>query len=143
MKKFLFLILIAGSLLAASSSYGQAGYYALATPNALGLDTVTNAAAKAGVIKISGYMKTVAVQVTVTKISGTVGGSAALQGSLDGVTYYNVTGATALTLTDVASQGQIWSLVDPGYQYYRVLVTGTGTMSVSFSDSAISRRLTQ
>jgi hypothetical protein len=124
MKK-IFLLLLASSLLMAShSAHAQAGKFSLTNPNGFALDTLTNTTPKAAFLQVNGYMKTVAVQVTVTKISGVVAGTAVLQGSLDGVSYSNVAGASSFTLTDVASQTASWQLVDPGYLYYRVLFTG-------------------
>ncbi len=143
MKKILSVSLASVLLLIGSIASAQSGKYNMATTNGLYLDTVVNAGAKSATVQVNGYMKTVAVQVTVTKISGTVGGTAVLQGSLDGVNYYNVTGASSFTLTDVANQGTAWSLVDPGYLYYRVLVTGSGTMSASLYAYLIARKLTQ
>jgi hypothetical protein len=141
MKKIFFLLLASGLLMASHGAHAQAGKFSLANPNGFALDTLTNTTPKAASLQVNGYMKTVAVQVTVTKISGVVAGTAVLQGSLDGVSYSNVAGATAFTLTDVASQTASWQLVDPGYLYYRVLFTGSGTMSASFSGIILARKL--
>jgi hypothetical protein len=103
-------------------------------------DTVTNTA--------TAYLTTVVVSpapavtstiwVAVTKISGTVGGTITLQGSLDGTNYkaaYALNTATALatfTATD-ASNTYHWIISGSPYKYYRVSWTGTGTMAASFT----------
>ena len=92
------------------------------------IDTLINAGTTKGVVIVYNPATTLTFQVKVTKISGTIGGSIALQGSLDGVTYYAISGASNLTLTDTATQGTIWTLTGTPYSYYRLLGTGTGTM---------------
>jgi hypothetical protein len=78
------------------------------------------------------------VQVNVTKISGTVGGTISLLGSLDGVNYKAIvtretqTALATVTAAD-ATSAYHWRLDGSPYLYYRVSWTGTGTMSASFS----------
>lgn len=78
------------------------------------------------------------IWVAVTKISGTVGGTITLQGSLDGTNWKAINTpetATALatfTATD-ASNTYHWRLNSSPFPYYRVSWTGTGTMSASFT----------
>lgn len=80
----------------------------------------------------------VTVQVNVTKISGTVGGTISLQGSLDGVNFKALntretqTALATITATD-ATNVYHWRLDGSPFLYYRVSWTGTGTMSASFS----------
>lgn len=108
---------------------GQTSATIMPGSNGLAIDTVSNTGTETWTLKVPGYQKTIAVQVTATKISGTVGGSVTLQGSLDGVTYDAA--ASAYTATDVASQTKIFVLDNSKYLYYRVSWTGTGTMSAS------------
>lgn len=78
------------------------------------------------------------VWVAVTKISGTVGGTITLQGSIDGTNWKAAntadtqTALATVTATD-ASNTYHWRLTGNPYPYYRVSWTGTGTMSASFT----------
>lgn len=80
----------------------------------------------------------VTVQVNVTKISGTVGGTISLLGSLDGTNYKALnteetqTALATITATD-ATNVYHWRLSKSPFLYYRVSWTGTGTMSASFT----------
>ena len=95
------------------------------------LDTVTNAATKYLVSAKQGisYGAIVTVAFTATEISGTTGGTATLQGSLDGTNWYTAPGTTAYTLTDVAAQTTVFKVTSSGEVYFRLAVVGTGTMS--------------
>jgi hypothetical protein len=68
------------------------------------------------------------VQYVVTKISGTVAGSATLQGSIDGV---NFTGIDTLTLSDQATNTRFYTFPATTYYAYRVKFTTSGTQSSS------------
>lgn len=105
----------------------------------LTLDTVTNT----GVVyltstRITGAAQTTTIQVNVTKIGGTVGGTISLQGSLDGTNFKALntaetqTALATITATD-ASNVYHWRLNNSPFLYYRVSWTGTGTMSASFT----------
>jgi hypothetical protein len=78
------------------------------------------------------------IVVTVTKISGTVGGTITLQGSQDGTTYKALntndtqTALATITATD-ATNTYHWRLLGGGFNYYRVTWTGTGTMSATIA----------
>jgi len=103
-------------------------------------DTVTNTGTVyLGTVRLEpAAATTTTIWVAVTKISGTVGGTITLQGSLDGTNYkalYAINSATALaafTATD-ASNTYHWILTGSPMTYYRVSWTGTGTMSASFT----------
>lgn len=122
MKKLFVLLLLSVSF----SSFGQAVNPAVTIKNSI--DTLINAGTVTSPILVVTPASTLTFQVVVTKISGTVGGSVALQGSLDGVNYFAISGASNLTLTDVASQKNLWILTGANYSYYRLLSTGSGTM---------------
>ena len=83
------------------------------------------------------------VQVVVTKISGTVGGTISLLGSIDGTNFKALntaetqTALATITATD-ASNVYHWRLNGNPFLYYRVSWTGTGTMSASFSAKLLS-----
>jgi hypothetical protein len=86
----------------------------------------------------------------VTKISGTVGATALLQGSLDNATWNTITGSTtylaggqgaSATVTNTAGTKHYqWSLpMNSGvtYPFYQVQVISTGTMTATYSGSAV------
>ena len=123
MKKFNALLLILGLTI---SAFAQ-------TP----VSTFTNstsAIVNAGTVNatktVSRSYTTLTVQAVVTKVSGTVGGSAILQGSLDGTNYKSI-GADTLTLANVTTNSHIWYLAPSKHYYYRVVYTGTGTMNAT------------
>jgi hypothetical protein len=122
-------------VLMASAIFSQT---AMTLANGYALDTVTNAATKTATTQVKDYQETVAMVVSITKISGTVGGTATPQGSLDGVNYVGL--ATASTITDVAAQSFAYAAEKSKYRYYRWSVTGTGTMVVSFSAKILARK---
>lgn len=80
----------------------------------------------------------VTVQVNVTKISGIVGGTITLLGSLDGVNFSALrtvetqTALATITATDATASYQ-WRLSGNHFRFYRVSYAGTGTMSASIS----------
>jgi hypothetical protein len=112
-------------------------FYNTTYGSSYGTDTTTNAGT--GSVKcnvISGTGTTTTIVVTVTKISGTVGGTLTLLGSLDGTNYKALTTpntATALatyTATD-ATNRYVWILSGNPFRYYKVEHVGTGTMSAT------------
>jgi len=101
MKKLLFaLLLFAGVATAQTSKVIDLK----STTTTKVLDTVTNAGTRIqrGQANTGGANINVTLQVVITKISGTVGGTVTCQGSLDGTNF--VTIGSAATATDVASQ---------------------------------------
>jgi len=105
----------------------------------LSSDTVTNTATVyLQSVRIAGAAQTTTIQVNVTKISGTVGGTISLQGSLDGTNYKALntsetqTALATITATD-ATNVYHWRLNYSPFLYYRVSWTGTGTMAASFT----------
>lgn len=93
------------------------------------LDTVVNAGAKVTTaFPIGAWKAGVTVQVIVTKISGTVGGSLGLYGSMDGTNFTLI--GSAATPSDASANYSFNTTVC--WKYYRVGYTGTGTMSASF-----------
>lgn len=137
MKKFALLFV---ALVAFAAFESKAQVYSLLSPYSFTSDTVANTG--------TAYLSTVAVSpapavtttfwVAVTKISGTVGGTITLQGSLDGTNWKAVntpntaTALATITATD-ASNTYHWIISGSPFKYYRVSWTGTGTMSASFT----------
>lgn len=119
-------LLIALCLFVTSQTYGAVNNmlsnYSLAT------DTCVNTGTAYLDYTLTGVYQQVSVQVVLTEISGTTGGSVWLQASLDGTNYNNV-GADTLVPADVAEQSHVFIVPNTPYKYWRVLFTGTGTMS--------------
>lgn len=113
------------------------------------LDSVTNTevstltARNAG-IKTQTSPKSTVFVIKVTKISGTVGGTISLQGSLDGTNFSSLntvetqTALATITASD-ASAVYNWRVDGNPFTYYRVRWAGTGTMVASFSAKMFSR----
>jgi hypothetical protein len=102
-------------------------------------DTVTNAGTAYLVspsLSVKGATSTT-VEVYVDKVSGTVGGTITLLGSVDGTNFVTVktvgtqTAITAITATD-ADAAYHWIILGSPFPYYRVSYTGTGTMVAIF-----------
>ena len=103
-------------------------------------DTVTNAGTTylESVLLTRSAATTTTVLVNVTKISGTVGGTITLQGSLDGTNFVAInqidtTSALGTFTAADASARYHWIISGSPFLYYRVSWTGTGTMAASFS----------
>lgn len=136
MKRFiLFSILALGIMF----TQAQTDAKNMVASNGLAVDTVSNTGTETWTLKVPGFQKTVSVQFVATKINGTVAGSVNLQGSLNGTHWVTVTGASAFTATDVATQSTIWTVENSKYLYYRVTWTGAGTMSASARNYLLAR----
>lgn len=131
MKKFILSIIVC--LFIVASSNGQA--YQMTGGYTTG-DTVVNTASKACSLKVVKSYKSVTIQANVTKISGTVGGTITLQGSVDGVNFVTCDtaafvsdGPATYTATNSASQSKAWIVSGAPYTWFRLNYVGTGTMS--------------
>ena len=140
MKK-LVMFLVLG--LFASSTFGQVS---LTSSFNLASDTTVNAGTSYLTSPRNlGAKQTTAIQVTVTKISGTVAGTISLLGTVDETNYKAIllagvsTALNTYTATDVASQTFIFVVPNNPYLRYRVSWTGTGTMSASFTAKMLAR----
>lgn len=91
-------------------------------------DTMTNAGTTYLAARLDGS-GTLAIQLNVTKVSGTVGGTASLQASVDNAKspamWFAVPGTDTLTLAD-GNSVKSWS-IPANYLNYRVRITTTGT----------------
>ena len=121
MKKF---ILLAAFAFAAFAAQAQTS---VKLPLALG-DTIVNAGTVSKYVSVTGGYNGAIVQVVLTKISGTGVGTVQLSQTLDGVNYVNV--GSAFTITDVATQSQVFALTSPTGSKIKVLCTGSGTEAV-------------
>lgn len=122
-KLFLLLALSAFTML----SFAQSQPNNTASPMIVSGDTVINTGTRTATLKSTSKFDVVAIQAVITKVNGTVGGYAILQGSLDGLTYVNVSTDT-LKLANVTTNSKIWLVESSPYLYYRESVTGANTM---------------
>ncbi|MDP4151189.1 MAG: hypothetical protein Q8943_17415 [Bacteroidota bacterium] len=91
-------------------------------------DTIVNTGTSAKTITCTYGIAGIAVEVLLTKISGTGAGTVQLQGSNDNVNFTNL--GSAFTITNVATQSTMFYVTAPVPQYLKVLATGSGTESV-------------
>lgn len=146
MKKIL-IALIAFTLMAAVPRVNAQVFDMTATTGNTS-DTVSNTSTETLTKQVSGPYSQVTVSLVVTKISGTVAGTAVLQGSVDGTNYQTLTYVYAqpgdtqnsVTNTNVASQSWSWPVGASTYLYYRVSVTGSGTMAARVTAKIMVRR---
>jgi hypothetical protein len=137
MKKQIFLLI---GLVASLTVSAQVKDFFQPLGTNLRIDTCTNTSTSFVTTRqmVDTESKSTTVQVNVTKISGTVGGTISLLGSLDGVSYKAIvlnesqTALPTITAAD-ASTSYHWRLTGSPYVFYRVSWACTGTMSASFS----------
>lgn len=102
-------------------------------------DSVVNAATKFLKSGKQGGIASVSFQVIVTKGTGTVAGFATLEGSLNDTNYVAIS-TDSLLLTDAATNTYIWTKTTSGYLYYRIKITGSGTMKAYLRGLMIARK---
>jgi len=139
MKKLIILLFV--GLVAFSAIETKAQVYSFLSPYSFATDTVTNTAT-AYVSTLNAISPAPATSTTiwiiVTKISGTVGGTITLQGSIDGTNWKAMntvdtqTALATITATD-ATNTYHYRLAGSPFPYYRVTWTGTGTMSATIA----------
>src|ERR1700688_4205489 len=109
----------------AATTFAQKGS-AVKLPLAVG-DTIINTGTVSKYITLSGGYNGTSIQVIVSLLSGTGAGTVQLQGSLDGVNYVNL--GSAFTITNTATQSQIFYVSSPLPYKIKILGTGSGTES--------------
>jgi len=117
------IILFLGVLAAAFGANAQT--VNLTATNGLALDTISAASSEFLTIGATGKIKangSTSFILTVTKISGTVAGTAVLQGSHNGSDWADV--VTSYTITD-GTQTKAFEYDKSKYLYYRIKVTNT------------------
>jgi hypothetical protein len=134
MKKVLFLLLL---VTMAAGSMAQGTKKALTVSSAD--DTLVDAQTGYLTTTLNGSYGVVSFQLKVTKVSGTVAGTATLEGSHDGVTYASIHG-TSYTITNVASQSAIWTIVPSNVPYYRLKLVMSGTQSSIPTGTVVYRK---
>lgn len=134
MKKYIFLSML---MLLATIGFSQR-IEVFKTAGGIVQDTVTNTGNKVLVSSNAPqFYDILAVQVNVTKVSGTVGGNIILQGSIDGSNWVNVDTVTA---ANVDSQALLMVVREYPYAYLRTSYTGTGTMVAVFRTRGLYKR---
>ena len=124
MKKILLLLAFAGTFVcSAFESNAQGGQVYTLTQSG---DTVTNTETEYLTMTVSSNWETLTFQYVAVKLSGTVAGTATLQGSLDGTYWIDI---DTFTNTNVATQTFATYLTPAKFKYYRLKCTGTGTMA--------------
>lgn len=126
MKKFILAaILLIGSIVA----HAQTATQAMVNNNGLALDTASQAAAEGPkTLAVKGEAVAFSIVLVTTKISGTIAGTVAWQGSNDGVNFATI---STTALTDASTNYQ-YKETEKGFLYYKALITQTGTSSLSY-----------
>lgn len=113
--------------------------------NSLGTNLTTDTCTNAGVATVTsriipgGGSAVTTINLTLTKISGTVAGTITIQGSMDGTVWKALntpntqTALATATATDVASNTFHWILSGNPFPYYRASWTGSGTMAATIA----------
>lgn len=160
------LSLAIGCILALSATAQQSttdNYVAMSsTDSSLTEGYVANTASKIMAIKVKSAWDNVSFQAVITKVSGTVGGTAILVGSDDGVNFVTISRPSiaitalrpaftdTLTPTNVTTNTRVWVLsnsvqtdgntpVTAPYLWYGIKYTGTGTMVAKIKGFAVLR----
>lgn len=107
------------------------------------LDTVTNTGVRIMGVNTVGYKQTITATVVITKISGTQGGTMVPVGSDDGTNWHDISQITKDTVTVPNQAAYIKGYsFQPGWKWYGVQWTGTGTMAGSISGKLVARKTT-
>lgn len=107
---------------------------------------VVNTATAYNTLKVDGGYSYACVQTVITKVSGTVGGTVTLEGSVDGTNYetvdlsYVCDSVATFTPTNVATNSVIFVMNGAPYAYYRIKYVGTGTMSATVTSYFIGKK---
>lgn len=115
----LILVLALGLATNAQSAFHQTASNPTGAVVNTGVDTLT--------YSLSASYSIVSIQPVVTKVSGTVAGTSILQVSVNGTNFVNT---DTLTNTNVTTNTAIWEKRTSA-KYFRILTTGTGTMSAT------------
>lgn len=122
MKKLMAVLLIAVFAFIAPSAQAQSSVLIVSTDTLSNTDT-----AYISLPQATGGYYAVGIQAVVSKVSGTVAGTAIIQGSLDGTNYVDI-GTDTLTFTNVTTNTKVWAITPSVYQYHRVKFISSGTV---------------
>jgi len=145
MKKLLMLFFLCLSVVFASQAQNRnqtiSGTTVLkSTPSHVDTDTITNTTVETQSGDVGFNKNVVAVQSTITKLSGTLGGVMRLEGSLNGTNYQRINTTDSLVLANVTTQSKIFTVSPNLWKYIRVKVTPTGSQSSIMNSIALWRR---
>lgn len=102
-------------------------------------DTLTNTQTGNLTLTANSPRDVITFELKVVRVSGTAAGTAKLQGSLDGTTWYDI--GSAFTITNTATQSNVWTVTPSNFIYYRVNVAASGTMVIAPTGKALIRKL--
>ncbi|OYW19924.1 MAG: hypothetical protein B7Z54_02590 [Sphingobacteriales bacterium 12-47-4] len=138
MKKIIFLLFLTIGLMGVSAVDNQAkaqdaeGWFAA-------LDTMTNADTATYDLTVTGAKHSISFQTNILKISGTVGGTINVYGSVDGTNFLTTAIGTQITIAN-ASGNYGFTFGDNRYKKYRIVVITSGTQSCSQRTRYMYRR---
>jgi hypothetical protein len=132
-KKFLFLLSAIAMMLVANVASAQAQFGAGVKMPLTAGDTVVNTGTSSKIVKITGGFNGATIQANLQLLSGTGAGTVVIQGSVDGVTYANISGISSYTITNTANQSAVFYVPNPLPGYIKILATGSGTESTVLS----------
>lgn len=169
MKKILAIALLAAGMLAFAPAKVKAQTVSTAF-NMVGgdygnvEDTINNAETVTKYLKLTGSYQSMSIQVVITKISGTVGGTVTIVGSNDGTNFVDICRASVaattlrpaykdtLTPANQTTNTKIWTFTNAAtiesgqtpnfapYLYYGIKYVGTGTMSAKIRGYVVPRK---
>jgi len=133
MKKLLTIIVLIFAIAISTQAQSTKGIVIAITP-----DTLTKVETEYFTISAGGSYNSIAITTLFTEIAGTSDGSAILQASVDGISYYvlnETSGVANFYPNDTLSitSGAIWNIVitEPAFKYYRVAATGTASPDIT------------
>lgn len=163
MKK-LFSIIAIGALFIVGAQAQKVSSASLLVGGAFGntIDTLDDAETITKFIKVQFSQSAMSMQVVITKISGTVGGTVTITASNDGVNFVDISSPSiaisalrpvysdTLLPADVTTNTKIWTIPLNGsqgtnvptlapYLYYGIKYVGAGTMSAKFEGFLVFR----
>jgi hypothetical protein len=136
MKNFILMLICAIGLAFASTSESKAQLIDLSVSAAE--DTLTDAGTSNLTTTIQGQRSVITFQLSVSRVSGTAAGTAKLQGSINGTNFFDI--GSAYTITNVASQHNVWIVTQSPYTFYRINIVGAGTQVIAPTGKALIRK---
>lgn len=104
------------------------------------LDTMNNADTATYEVTVTGKKHCVSFEIDITKISGTLGGTLNIYGSVNGTGYLTTPIASEVTITN-ASQNRGFVFTSNAYVKYKLVLITSGTQSSSHRPYVLYRKL--
>jgi hypothetical protein len=127
MKKFLFSLFLMAFAMCAYTDISAQKIFTMTNSGS----TVTNAGVVNLTLPIREGFDTAVFGLRITKTSGTVAGTSVLEQSMDNTNWETATGTDTLSHSNVTTNIKNWALTNPAFPYYRIKVTGSGTMAAT------------